>query len=573
MGIPGAFRWLADTHGNVVYFDPNIPIDNLYIDMNGVIHPQCRGLKDENQMIYAIIDYVRFLASVARPRKLLYLAIDGVAPKAKMVQQRKRRFMSVHLKAEAAKLRSKLGIPVEQDSWDTNAITPGTPFMSKLALALHQFAINPHMNLLRGIQIIISDSNIPNEGEHKIIRYIKSQFSATNISHCIHGLDADLIFLTLTCHLPKMYILREQDPGKEQRQQTSIKKRVRMQYIDLDMLRESFKTQLKLMPEYTCPVMDDWTLITFILGNDFIPHLPSLNIRYGGMDIILQLYLEILPDMPQFLCDNGQLNLKFLTALFGKLAEKQASHIEDLYRAKENHRRQMEAKHADLALIPYLYTGDSIENIQKRVREYNGAQYISYDAYWKEYEFLLDKIPDEIGWDNPDTYRDAFYKKSYGLASDDDSIRHICRDYIKILYWTTQYYFKGITAWNFAFLHHVAPLPVDIYDLLCTMTDKDVEYIKDFSAKEEQNPVSPMEQLLCVLPPQSLHLLPPQLHTIMKTRTDLYPTDIKLDMTDCVFLWESHPILPAIDLCWLSKEYERLVKPPRKFTSQHKWKK
>lgn len=63
-----------------------IATDNLYLDMNGIIH-NCSHSDDsndstfsqltENDMFGKVLVYIDHIFSVVRPRKLLYLAIDG----------------------------------------------------------------------------------------------------------------------------------------------------------------------------------------------------------------------------------------------------------------------------------------------------------------------------------------------------------------------------------------------------------------------------------------------------------------------------------------------------------------
>lgn len=82
---------------------------------------------------------------MVRPRRLLFLAVDGVAPRAKMNQQRARRFRAAKDAASQAERELKEAKGDEKlkqldgDRFDSNCITPGTEFMVRLQTQLEYF--------------------------------------------------------------------------------------------------------------------------------------------------------------------------------------------------------------------------------------------------------------------------------------------------------------------------------------------------------------------------------------------------------------------------------------------------
>ena len=135
MGVPAFFKWLMKRYPKIIIeareelnigFDLNkiqmtnfgvderiSPIDNLYFDMNGIIHP-CAHPEDRDspsslaEMFNSIFDYCDKIIRIIRPRKLIYMAIDGVAPRAKMNQQRSRRFRAALSAQQNERVSSKI---------------------------------------------------------------------------------------------------------------------------------------------------------------------------------------------------------------------------------------------------------------------------------------------------------------------------------------------------------------------------------------------------------------------------------------------------------------------------------
>ncbi|OCF56430.1 5'-3' exoribonuclease 2 [Kwoniella mangroviensis CBS 10435] len=400
----------------VQYDGPNpngFEVDNLYLDMNGIVHPCTHpegkpAPETEAEMMVEIFKYTERVVNMTRPRKVLMMAIDGVAPRAKMNQQRSRRFRAAQEaadkaeeKREAIKMFEAMGHTVSEETqnqkhWDTNAITPGTPFMDLLSISLkywvsHKLSTDPGW---KNLKVILSDSSVPGEGEHKIMDWIRRQRSHStwdaNTSHVIYGLDADLIMLSLATHEPHFRVLREDvfaqgnkgpQPckncgqtghltanciGEKKAKDPNIVEVAKpvdpkpFIFLDVSCLREYLAVELNV-PGVPFPfdhelAIDDWIFMIFFVGNDFLPHLPSLEIREGAIDVLLKIWRAELPRMGGYLTNHGKVNLDRAQVILEGLAknedeifqkrkedeERQEHHSKR--RRIDDHRRQNEAK-------------------------------------------------------------------------------------------------------------------------------------------------------------------------------------------------------------------------------------
>lgn len=281
-----------------------------------------------------------------------------------MNQQRSRRFRSAQEakekdedNAEFAKmLKSQNGgaheladTMAQKKTWDSNQITPGTPFMDMLAASLRYWAaykVNTDP-AWENVKILISDATVPGEGEHKIMEFIRSQRSSPehdpNTRHVLYGLDADLIMLGLAAHEPHFRVLREDVFYQESKARTCrlcgqkghIADACRGEakakdgefdekdkalplkpfiWLHVSVLREYLEAEL-YVPQQPFKfdlerALDDWVFMCFFVGNDFLPHLPSLDIRENGIDTLIAIWRDNIPIMGGYVTKDGHVDLQ-----------------------------------------------------------------------------------------------------------------------------------------------------------------------------------------------------------------------------------------------------------------------
>lgn len=245
MGIPFYYSDLIKKYPDIIQNPKNVNI--LFFDYNGLIHPIahetiCKG-KTENEFFHLLWKKTLELVEIIKPTKYI-INIDGVAPLAKINQQRKRRYISTN-----------------NYNWDTNAITCGTPFMDNLNKYIKTRCVNMDTMYNNG------------EGEHKIMDYIHNDPEPNNI-YLIHGLDADLILLSLMSDKSdNIYLMREQNNNT-------------ISYISIKKIKEYIELEWSYIFHKNADIIKSYCVMLSIMGNDFIPHPISLKISNNGINIL-----------------------------------------------------------------------------------------------------------------------------------------------------------------------------------------------------------------------------------------------------------------------------------------------
>ena len=400
MGIPFFFRKIVTKYGKTIIKPAKLgsTCEHLFLDFNSIIHQSANAcitkqpLKKQLEyypiIIEEILDNITTILNNVKPTKQLYIAVDGLCPVAKMVQQRKRRFMTIW--------RKKMIKDKHYPDWDSNIITPGTSFMRFLDQELSKFA---EANTRKfGFEIKVSGSCEEGEGEHKIFQIIKK-----GMENCVvYGLDADLMMLSLIHENSDNISLLRDKPAFSN---------IAGNCENADFLTLSIQ-QLKIYIEKDFQLnVKEYVILCMFMGNDFIPPLSFLNIRENGIEFIMKKYKEL--DL-NLLNDKGLINLLTLHSLFNKISRVETQYLEESIRSYFTDTMKQPriiterdadlfpkwTKTADFQLNPhsyysrFLYTTD-IENAVKNYLE--GIlwtfSYYSRDKYSKTWFYKYNYSP------------------------------------------------------------------------------------------------------------------------------------------------------------------------------------
>lgn len=474
MGIPYYFSYILKNHKHILSDIRNIKRGILYLDANSIIYDNL----NTPHIYHSIYENINNIIALFNPKKT-YIAFDGVAPLAKMHQQRERRYKSYITK----------NILNKPQIFNTNSITPGTIFMNELNEYLY--------DKFNDENIIVSGSDNEGEGEFKIFNFMRKEDK--NENHIIYGLDADLIMLSLLNYPYNIFLYRE------------TKHFLYFKYIKEDV---NYVLNTKLLAEQISYLLYNnknniknsvrqYCFLCFLCGNDFLPHSPSINIRGGDLDYIIEIFKT---KIKSNLVNGKNINSDNVIKLFEELS------LSEIDRMKRH-------------------------IIWKRNRKYTDITY----------EDSLNSLPlkdmeiENILYENPDEYN----KLLFNMNDDDD----ICINYIEMLQWTWNYYNGDIIDNTKYFKMNYTPKFSSLKKWSSVFKKKmNRRYIK----------INPLSQLTYVLPYDDYSLIPyKNIDNLVDTMEELKETNFKIDYSFCRFFWESHVIFNEIDLISINEHINR----------------
>lgn len=578
MGIPSFFVHAVRTYKSIVkpISSLGVPVSNLYLDCNGLIYNAVRDVKlphmsanrdaYESAIISYVCDSISGYVKTISPTHSVFIAFDGVAPAAKLNQQRERRFKTwlstvidngggdEHpcadrgVRGGSAPLRSA-------DVWSTACITPGTEFMNKLHTEMTRYVAATQGV---GIKYILSTSNDPGEGEHKLFEHIRANPEQHRDQvTLVYGLDADLIMLTLNhLHISSRIFLYRETPEFIRSVDSSLRPNEQY-YVDIPYMADciarhitvSADTPMNMHKSESSPIdpvirkylVYDYIFMFFMMGNDFMPHFPSMNIRTNGPATVMDAYRTVFKN--SHAQDQSQVQRRNRSFIVFDESGSRPQIDWDNVRIFVEH---LAASEHDRLIGEHTLRNKKGGSQWERV---NDIKRIWGDNYETAYELIVDKCEtSEQTLHLPSTERGLEYyidptkpnwERRYYHALFDEPItdkrcKAYCMNYLEGLEWTFSYYTYGCIDWKWKYEYMYPPLLQDLVRFIPTTTTVLLQ-------TQPKSPITPIEQLQYVLPPALQRaLIPGHLHSSGNDTDEQVKRGLVIKWAYCKYFWEAH---------------------------------
>lgn len=515
MGIPEFSKFLAAYNRGS---ERKIPVDvsGINIDLNSLLYFSLTvyGVKEaeDSKKLATIVkkletpegktelqdayfrqvwDNILKLVKLFNPENYLHIAADGVAPVAKISQQRSRRY------------RLQLQEP---KTFNTLKLTAGTQFMRDLdkyireKLETHQADLAP--------KIYYSSHMVPGEGEHKILDFFREGKATGNKNHIVIGNDNDYIPLLMGLKLPHIVIYNQE-----------FEKVYYIDYIRGQMLIElgviDFSGSIKAGYDQN-RVIDDIVLMTIMIGNDFLPPMPGLNSLPKSLNTLFEVYKLQLPDK-RYLTRNGEL----VNKNFKRFTEKLKDYEDQLLGSLK----------LNMQMKPIPEVTKAVTVIDAEGSKFEVNQKLFNRSWWEKFTPLeLD------GKEVPDIVRELYKDLKINPKN------NVLQTYYNSIKWILGYYLKGTYTINLNWYYpYYWPPTISSF----------AEYLEnpeDMNWDVPEYSFSVIHQLLVVIPPKYENFIPKPVRGLISGNLgDIAPIDFIFEDAGTIYKDQVIPLIPIIN--------------------------
>jgi 5'-3' exonuclease len=619
MGITDFRQWLNKYYSKFVRKSMKInvknkyiyPVASLFIDVNGMLHDVAgefygyKSIMDENEKkkrvaylksrpkeeveeeyFSEVFKKIFELLNEVRPKEYLVLAVDGVAPMAKITQQRKRRFIPKDSKDNSYNLDTDYddeepGSEIDSELFNSNCITPGTDFMAKFDYyMLHFLELNTkRSDYIMPEKIVYSSHFVSGEGEHKMFELMREKnivIKDRDAANIVLGSDADLIMLTLLVPeelLPNIRVWRREVNNKRDRKtgrpmrvdedgrptRPDVKYDVTFDFgeaihnfFNINALRYYLNEQLSIGIEGLVTEMQmarDFVLMLYLIGNDFVPPIISLTGREDPVKTInlmfnvYNLMNENIPpstDSSEILLVNedNSINWKRFSEFLKILATQEKELLIDM---NINHIEKSARKNRDYT----VYRLDILEESMIGPEDGSLRRDLDFDKFRNRYyEKALSPYTDRC--------KNFMMKHQIeGYPYTKDGVQTMIYEYLKGLQWIFQYYSlgtKSVTS-RYVYKYFYAPLITDLASTVDYLMLNNSLPSLDTVRRQITDPyITPIHQLMAVMPHTSYKFIPEPYRSLMSKRfADITPYKFKLIHEGTTKDHVKFPVIPFVD--------------------------
>jgi 5'-3' exonuclease len=518
MGIPSYFSHLVKNHPSIIkkYVKDILKVDNLYLDCNSIIYDAYSKMEFDKltesvaisiirRVIYKIEEYI----TVIKPSQTVIVAFDGVAPVAKLEQQRSRRYKSWY-QNEISRMIFKKD---KEDPWNTTAITPGTKFMAELNDMVSKHFTKTVCDKFNVSNIVVSGSDKVGEGEHKLMTAMRARKPR---SCTIYGLDADLILLALLLDAEtgcQVVLLREAQEFESRAAEGGFRHL---------LIRDLGNVLVGGVPGRAGRIRDYVATMT-LLGNDFLPHGLTRTVHDDGVPVLLDiLRREVWSARRSVVCPaTGFLLREGVRSVVRAWA---ATEEADMLRSVE----AAVGARASKGRVPAGKEGNPVAEAL--------AEWQATPARWCALGRLLSV---KTGGLLP-TWR-SVVRESWGAGADGGA-------YLEGVAWVWDYYSgrMGGVCQGWVYDRHLPPLWSDVLAALEAGAAGGEVYLVPPTVRWREGLVS-WVHLLAVLPAESARrLLPADRLSLLRDAPWYWPSEWSLFDVGRSQMWQCEPVLPLI---------------------------